>query len=304
MAGRAKWAGFTDEQARQLEALVSRLDASIAQLKAPDRVLDRRGSAAAVRVRPGDVVRAEAGDVIVLPHPRSAKGRHPVVVLIEGTPVTLLSESGTVNNVDEVTVTTVGAMEWWSTGTEWWGTAVGGSSGGGGVSLTYGSPVDVGLANADGVSTAVARADHVHRDRIATGTEDGFLTRIALVHASSPRLGNDHFGTELTAGPLTWTDETDVPDGAVFHIVYIGGGGGGSAANGRQSGQSTASGTGGGGGANPPALLLSRLDVLELLPLTFTPGLGGTAGVGGTGGSGVDVLGTAGGNGGNSSGTK
>jgi hypothetical protein len=130
----AKWSGFSDEQSRQLDALRAQFDAELARLRAPDRVLDRRGGAAGsvIRPRPGDVVRAEAGDVVVLPHPRPAKGRAPVTVLVEGTPVDVLAESGTVNDVARVTVTAVGAMTWWSTGDEWWGSAVGGTSGSGG----------------------------------------------------------------------------------------------------------------------------------------------------------------------------
>lgn len=44
-------------------------------------------------------------------------------------------------------------------GTDFWITQLGGSGGG---SVTYGSPVAAERANADGVSTDVARADHVH----------------------------------------------------------------------------------------------------------------------------------------------
>src|SRR5688572_6340568 len=132
MAGRPRYDGFTDQQCRALENEFSTLHIAIQQLKAPDRVLDRRQSAAAIRPRPGDVVRAGSGDVVVLPHPRVSKGREPIVVLVEDTPVDVISEAGTVNDASRVTTTTLGAMTWYSTGTEWWGSAVGGSSGGGG----------------------------------------------------------------------------------------------------------------------------------------------------------------------------
>lgn len=128
----AKWPGFSDEQARVIDSLVSRFQTELAQIRAPDRVLDRRGARAAIRPRPGDVVRTQADDVVVLPHPRSARGHAPVIILVESTPVRVLAESGTVNDVDSVEVTATGAMTWYSTGTEWWGSAVGGSSGSGG----------------------------------------------------------------------------------------------------------------------------------------------------------------------------
>jgi hypothetical protein len=132
MAGASsKWAGFSDEQARQLNALVARFERDLEALRAPDRVLDRRQSSAAIRPRPGDVVRAVAGDVVVLPHPRSAKGRAPVTVLAEAPGVVVISESSTVNDVERLTLTSTGAMNWYSTGTEWWGSAVGGSDGSG-----------------------------------------------------------------------------------------------------------------------------------------------------------------------------
>ena len=131
------------------------------------------------------------GDVVVLPHPRPARGRAPIVVLVESQPVTITSDGGTVNDAEEVVVTTVGAMVWYSTGTEWWGSAVGGSSGGGGSGFTptFATPVDVGLTNTEGVSTDFARADHVHRDRIAPGSEDGFLPRRVFGKAASAKAG-------------------------------------------------------------------------------------------------------------------
>jgi hypothetical protein len=157
----AKWAGFSDEQSRQLDALVTGFRAELAKLAAPDRVLDRRGSGTAIRPRPGDVIRAQAGDVVVLPHPRSAKGREPVVVLVESQPVSVLAESGTVNDVARVVVTVVGAMEWWSTGTEWWGSAVGGSGGAGG---SPGVIPDQTVLGNDSGADAVATPITVHQE--------------------------------------------------------------------------------------------------------------------------------------------
>jgi hypothetical protein len=157
----AKWAGFSDEQSRQLDALVTGFRAELARVTAPDRVLDRRGSGTAIRPRPGDVIRAQAGDVVVLPHPRSAKGREPVVVLVESQPVSVLAESGTVNDVARVVVTVVGAMEWWSTGTEWWGSAVGGSGGAGG---TPGVIPDQTVLGNDSGADAVATPITVHQE--------------------------------------------------------------------------------------------------------------------------------------------
>jgi hypothetical protein len=156
----AKWAGFSDEQSRQLDALVTGFRTELARVTAPDRVLDRRGSGAAIRPRPGDVIRAQAGDVVVLPHPRSAKGREPVVVLVESQPVSVLAESGTVNDVARVVVTVVGAMEWWSTGTEWWGSAVGGSGGAGG---SPGVIPDQTVLGNDSGADAVASPITVHQ---------------------------------------------------------------------------------------------------------------------------------------------
>jgi hypothetical protein len=279
VAGAPKWAGFSDEQSRALNALVARVDRAVEELKAPDRVLDRRGSSTAVRPRPGDVVRVQAGGVVVLPHPRSAKGRAPIVVLVEGQPVDVLAEAGTVNDEERLTVTTVGAMEWWSTGTEWWGTAVGGSSGGGGTSLTYGSPVAVGLANADGVSTAVARADHVHEDYAATGTEDGFLSRRVYVNAASARIGTTFMGVTVEAVPASFTAIGDFGDGGRFRIGLAPPGGSG--ASGRR-GTATASGGGnsGGGGGAFREFWVSRAQLVTLLAagnITSSVGLGGAA---------------------------
>jgi hypothetical protein len=236
------------------------------------------------------------GDVVVLPHPRGAKGREPIVVLAEAVPVEIVADGGTVNNQDRLTLATVGAMSCYSTGTEWWCSAVGGTSGGGGSTpLVYGTPVTVALANSAGVATSVARSDHVHRDRVATGSEDGLLSRIVLVHASSTKLATSFFGTTTTAGPLTWANAAAVPDGSEFEFWYVGGGGGGSAAVGRPSAQTTTGGAGGGGAAGPEILKLKRREIIARLPWTFTPGLGGTGGTGGTAGTTTNVIGTAGG---------
>lgn len=127
--------GFSPEQSRTLDSALAELRAELrAELTAPDRVVDRRGAGVTtpIRPRPGDVVRAVAGDVVVLPHPRAAKGREPVVVLAESTPVDVLADAGTVNDTTRVTITATGGQSWWSTGTEWWGSAVGGSGGSGG----------------------------------------------------------------------------------------------------------------------------------------------------------------------------
>lgn len=271
---RSKWAGFSDEQARQLDALVSRLDAQFRELAAPDRVLDRRGDAHAIRPRPGDVVRATAGDVVVLPHPRPARGRAPIVVLVESQPVTITSDGGTVNDAEEVVVTTVGAMVWYSTGTEWWGSAVGGSGGGGsgGYTPTFGTPVDVGTVNAQGASTDLARADHVHRDRIGTGSDNGFLSRRMYANAASSRVGTTIWGTTTIQAATTYSSASDLPDGNWFIVIVWGAGGSG--ANGRQRATSvntnSIGGASGGGGGACHVRVFSRAELIAALPIVMT----------------------------------
>jgi hypothetical protein len=235
----AKFDGFSDRQARALEAELAALRFAIEQLKTPDRVLDRRG-AGVIRPRPGDVVRANDGDVVILPHPRSAKGRDPVVVLVESQPVTVKAESGTVNDAAEVTTTTLGAMNWYSTGTEWWGSAVGGSGGSGGGA-----------------------------DPPATGAEDGFLSRHVYANAASSLVGTTFFGVTVEAA-TTLSTTADLDDGNRIRVIVWGAGGTG--ANGQfqnASGTSQSAGGGGGGGARQERWY-ARADVVDALPVAMT----------------------------------
>lgn len=179
MAG--KLDGFSDRQARSLQTIVGALERAIEELRAPDRVLDRRGSTAPIRPRPGDVVRAQANDTVVLPSPRSAKGRDPVTILVEGQPVRVLAEVSTVNDAAEVVVTSLGAQSWYSTGTEWWGSAVGGSSGGGDptVLTLQENGVDLGTIdtlNVIGLDVSLSTS---------TGTISGLFSQTAVSISSS-----------------------------------------------------------------------------------------------------------------------
>lgn len=249
MSNSPRLSGFSDEQSRAIQAELAKLRAELSPQ--PDRVLDRRKTGT-IRPRPGDVVRANAGDTVVLPHPRSAKGRAPVVVLVESQPVVVTSESGTVNDQRRVTVTTLGAMEWFSTGSEWWGTAVGGDTGGGSGS-----------------------------DPPATGSEDGFLSRLVFVNAASAAIGTT-FGGVTCEAAVTWTTAADVPDGNVIGFWGTGAGGGGASGHaGNDVG--APGGAGGGGAAAPLELRYPRAEVIAALPVTFTCPLGAAGGAGGSG---------------------
>jgi hypothetical protein len=126
-----KLSGFSDEQSRALAAELARVKKELLEAPFRGHVLDRRGSATPIRPQPSDYVRVQAGDVVVLPNPRPCSGR-TLTVIVEEQPVEVLAESSTVNDVARLTVTALGAMAFFSTGQEWWGTAVGGSGGGGG----------------------------------------------------------------------------------------------------------------------------------------------------------------------------
>lgn len=158
--------------------------------------------------------------------------------------------------------------------------AGGGGGGGGSFTPTFDTPVSVGLVNDEGVSTDFARADHVHRDRIATASEEGFLSRSVYANASSAAVGGVYAGEIVQAAPASWDTEADILDGNWFLVdVFASGGGAAAGSSIANSDADKAGGGGGGGGAHHQAVF-SRAEIVAALPIVFTVPLGANGGTG------------------------
>ncbi len=245
-----------------------------------------------VAAKVGEFLNIEGpADLITVILPESTQARRNARITLafrNSNPVRIVAVNGTVNGDAFVLNDRPGTYDAICDGLGGWsvqvgvseaGSGAGGGGGGGGV--TYGTPVSVGIANADGVATSVARSDHVHKDRIATGSADGYLSRFVYANSGSAAVGTTFAGETVAAVPASWTTSADVPDGNWLEFDPIGGGGGGAAGAAVQTsgGASFASGGGGGGGgAKHPTVRLSRADVLAQLPLAFTLSLGGAGG--------------------------
>ena len=108
----------------------------------------------------------------------------------------------------------------------------------------------------------------------------GFTSRIAYVNAASSRIGTLHAGVLCQAAPAAWTTEADVPPGNIFNFKQWGsgaGGGSGGASRGA-SGTFSIGGGGPGGGGAMNEFTMTRADVLDQLPITFTIPIGGIGG--------------------------
>lgn len=115
----ARLSGFTDEQSRALLAELARLKT---ELQRPDDpVVDRR-ERSTVRPQPGEVVRVQGGQTVVLPHARAARGRSVTLLVEDATPaVVVTADSGRVNTATAETLTTTGRYVYTASGRDWWG---------------------------------------------------------------------------------------------------------------------------------------------------------------------------------------
>lgn len=241
--------GLSGSAERTLLAELRKVEEELQRAQgARKNVLDRRRDAV-VEPRVGDLVRAVAGQVVKLPHPRPSKGE-TVVVQVESQPVTVLAKSGTVNDQAELVVETLGALIFYSTGEEWWGSAAGGETGGGSGGVTP-----------------------------AEGDEPGFLSRAVYTNASSAFVGTTHLDVTVLAA-VTFTTAADLPPGNWFYVVLYGPGAGGnggcvapSAAN------AVVGGSAGGAGARIEGWF-SRQELIDSLPIAMTLPLGGAGGAG------------------------
>jgi hypothetical protein len=114
----------------------------------------------------------------------------------------------------------------------------------------------------------------------ATGSEDGYLSRLVYVNASSVAVGASFAGEICQAAPSSWTTVADIPDGNWFEIDIRAGGGGGGGGISYSNVAGHAGGAGGGGGARHPPIFLTRAELVTMLPITIAAGLGGNGGIG------------------------
>jgi hypothetical protein len=112
----------------------------------------------------------------------------------------------------------------------------------------------------------------------AVGSAVGYLSRRVYVNAASTRIGTTFLGVVCQAA-VTWNTAADIPAGTWFDIEEAGAGGGGAGAGGI-AGDGVAGAGGGGGGRQ--SYRLSRAQVVAMLPVVISAGLGGTAGIGKT----------------------
>lgn len=269
-------------------------------------------------------VEPRSGTLVTITLPESTpalRGARVTLAFRNSNDVRIVAVQGTVNGEPFVINDRPGTYDATADGLGGWFVQVGvsdegsgaGGGGGGGGSISYGSPVDVGTANADGVATTVARSDHVHKlnfgspvavgaanadgvastaarsDHVhkayATGSDDGYLSRKVYVNSSSSQVGSTFGGETIEAVPASWASVSDVPDGGLFHFWGTGSGGGGASGQAIQS--TTANGSAGGGGAASWGVWLTRAQVVAALPITFTIPLGGAGGAQVVAGSGV-----------------
>lgn len=146
-------------------------------------------------------------------------------------------------------------------------------------STAAGTPVAIAMANAEGSAATFARSDHVHRDRIATGSEDGFLSRRVYANASSAKVGTTFMGVTVLAAPASFTAMSDFADGAKFRIGLAAAGGSGSCGSRGTATACSGSNPGGGAGAFRE-LWVSRAQLVTLLSagnISVAIGLGGAS---------------------------
>lgn len=124
----------------------------------------------------------------------------------------------------------------------------------------------------------------------------GYVARFVWVNAASSRIGTQFAGVEVTAPPVAWLTEADMPPGNVFHWVQYGAGGGSGSGAATRGATGSASIGGGGpsGGAYRHEWTATRADLIAALPIFFTVPLGGDPGAAVASGSTAIVPGNGG----------
>lgn len=275
------------------------LIAEIEALKDEQARLRRKAGRAGIvtsdySAKAGEFVNVEprSGTLVTITLPESTpalRGARVTLAFRNSNDVRIVAVQGTVNGKAFVMNDRPGTYDATADGLGGWfvqvgvseeGSGAGGGGGGGGFTPTFGTPVDVGLANSEGVSSDLARADHVHRDRIATAGEDGFLSRAVYANASSAAVGGTYAGQTIEAAPASWATDADIPDGAWFVVDCFAAGGGGAAGSSIANGDADKAGGGGGGGGCHNQAVFARAALVGALPITFTLPLGAAGGTG------------------------
>jgi hypothetical protein len=147
-------------------------------------------------------------------------------------------------------------------------------------STIAGTPVAIGSANAEGTSANFARADHVHSGFVvATGSQDGFISRRVYANASSAKVGTTFMGVTVLSAPASFTSMSDFADGGRFRIGIAAPGASGASGSRGTATVSSGSAGGGGGGAFRD-FWMSRAELVTMLAagnITVAVGLGGAA---------------------------
>lgn len=275
--------------------LIDRISALEDRLAAAERKPGRAGVISRdYSARAGEFLNIEApsGELITITLPESTarlRGERVTLAFRNSNEVRIVAVRGTVNSESFVTNDRPGTYEAIADGLGGWyvqvgvsdeGSGAGGGGGGGGsFTPTFDTPVDVALANAEGVSSDFARADHVHRDRIASGNDDGFLSRRVFVNASSAKVGTTFMGVTVEAVPASFADIDDFGDGGLFRIGLAPPGGSGTSGR-RGTATASAGGNAAGGGGAFREIWVSRAQLVTLLAagaISTSVGIGGAA---------------------------
>jgi hypothetical protein len=126
----------------------------------------------------------------------------------------------------------------------------------------------------DGWAPSVGKGEPGDDAPIGADNDTGYLARYVFVNPASTRLSTSHLGVTCQA-TTTWTTAAQIPQGNLFDVQVAGAGGGGAGGGTTEGG----SGPGGGGGARRRRWF-SRAELISMLPIVLTAGLGGTRGLG------------------------
>ncbi len=259
--------------------------AEIQAIKDEQAELRRKGGRGGIitsdtAAKPGELLNIEgpSGSVITIVLPqatRSLRNARVALAFRNANPVRVVCVLGTVNGETFILNDLPGTYDAVCDGLGGWWVQVGVSdtgvvTGATGATGADGSDGATGATGADGATGPTGAPPPP-----ATGSEDGYLSRLVYVNSASAEIGGTFGGETVAAAPASWATDADVPDGDSFEFWGTGSGGGG--CSGPVSSSDTAGGPGGGGAAAWRERY-SRAEVIAELPIAFTLPLGGVGG--------------------------
>jgi hypothetical protein len=294
MSGRNRIPGLDAKGEAGLAAVFTRFDKRLGEMerKPTQRKIQSRDFFA----REGETITIEAParglNATLVRASKFNKGARVTFIQLTAAPVIFRAVSGLVNGKASVKSNAPGTYDAVSDGRNGWSLSQGITEQG--VVGAEGTPGAVGATGPAGPPGATGASGGGGSP--GTGSDDGYLSRIVYVNAASARIGTTFAGVTCEATPGSWTTDADIPDGNWFDVRVAGPAGGGAGA-GQSEGKM---GPGGGGGARMPPRLFSRADLVAMLPITITCGLGGAGGAGRQNINLVDIIAGASGSNGSS----